>query len=77
MLNLRIDEDDVGHRQERGDAGDDLGARLGAVLAEAEIAVEYGSGPGGDGCSTDGVAHGDSPTGMLPQAAARFSQNSP
>src|SRR5215475_7891377 len=38
--NLRIDEYDIDHGQERGDAGDQLGADVGAVLAKAEIAVE-------------------------------------
>ena len=38
--NARIDEDDVGHRQERGQTGQRLGLHVGAVGRQAEIPVE-------------------------------------
>jgi len=34
--NLRIDEDDVNHRQESGQSGDEFGARIGAGFGQAE-----------------------------------------
>jgi hypothetical protein len=34
--NLRIDEDDVDHRQKGGEAGDELGADVGAVFGQRE-----------------------------------------
>ena len=37
---LRVDEHDVDHREEGGHAGDELGADGGAVLGQAELAVE-------------------------------------
>ncbi len=37
---LRIDEHDVDHRQERGQTGDEFGADVGAAFAQAEGAVE-------------------------------------
>ena len=40
--NLRIDEDDVDHRQERGQAGDEFGADVAARLVQAEQAIEHG-----------------------------------
>ncbi len=36
----RVHEDDVGHRDEGGEAGEDLGAPVGAVGGEAEELVE-------------------------------------
>ena len=39
-----VDEDDVGHRDEGGEAGEDLGAPVGAVGGEAEVAVPDGGG---------------------------------
>ncbi len=35
-----VDEDDVDHRQERGQAGDEFGADVGALRLEAEIALQ-------------------------------------
>ncbi len=40
---LRVDEDDVGHRQERRDPGDHLGAHVGAVFLQLEVALEHSS----------------------------------
>ncbi len=36
----RIDQDDVGHGEERGDAGENLGAPVGSQMGEFEIAFE-------------------------------------
>ncbi len=55
---LRIDEDDVGHRQEGGGAGQQLGADGGAVRAQAEQAI-------------DGHGGGLFIRGRVPQAGAR------
>ena len=37
---LRVDEHDIDHGEEGRDAGDELGADIGAVLGQAEIAIE-------------------------------------
>jgi hypothetical protein len=39
----RVDEDDVGHRDEGGEAGEDLGAPVGGVVGEAEVVLETGA----------------------------------
>ena len=39
----RVDEDDVGHRDEGGEAGEDLGAPVGGVGGEAEVVLEAGA----------------------------------
>ncbi len=35
-----VDEDDVGHRDEGGEAGEDLGAPVGGVVGEAEVVLQ-------------------------------------
>ena len=44
---LRIDEHDVDHREERGCAGEELGANVGAVRLEMELALEKAAGTPG------------------------------
>ena len=39
----RVHEDDVGHRDEGGEAGEDLGAPVGGVGREAEVVLETGA----------------------------------
>jgi hypothetical protein len=39
---LRIDEHDIDHREERGQAGDKLGPQVAARFAQAEQAIENG-----------------------------------
>jgi len=39
----RVDEDDVGHRDEGGQASEDLGAPIGGVCSEAEVVLETGA----------------------------------
>ena len=36
----RVDEDDVGHRDEGGEAGEDFGSPVGGVGREAEVVLE-------------------------------------
>jgi hypothetical protein len=39
----RVHEDDVGHRDEGGKAGEEFGAPGGLVLGELEVGFEFGS----------------------------------
>ena len=39
----RVNEDDVGHRDEGGESGEDLGAPVGVVGGEAEVVLETGA----------------------------------
>ena len=41
---LGIDEDDVDHRQERGQAGNEFGTHIAARLVQAEPTIEHGLG---------------------------------
>jgi hypothetical protein len=51
-----IDEDDVGHRDEGGEAGEDLGAPVGGVSGEAEVVLETGADGGQGGLLTVVIA---------------------
>ena len=39
----RVDEDDVGHRDEGGEPGENFGAPVGSVGGEAEVVLEIGA----------------------------------
>jgi hypothetical protein len=70
----RIDEDDVGHRQERGDAAENLAADGGVALGELEVARDgrAAGGPTPSSSPTDcGAGRRGIPSGIPASSAAR------
>ena len=53
--NGRVDEDDVGHGDESGEAGEDFGAPVGGVGGKAEVELEASSDGGQGGLLLQGV----------------------